>query len=228
MEVDAFCLRWNNHQPNLINMVQELLSQFNDVTLLCEDRAIRAHKLVLSACSGYFRRLLTSTLESQQHPFIFFKDVKASEMTAVMRFMYEGQVDIQQQELEGVLRLARTLEVTALSDIKNSGGVTPPVTPVTVAQPQLSPAQTTALPIRGTGGSIIKPATHPQHIISTPRPALSTSTSFPSLAPRMQPPIVPKPAKKKEDIQGTSSPPLAGTSLHDDDKVKYLDMCSLL
>ncbi|CAG0879783.1 unnamed protein product [Cyprideis torosa] len=121
MEVDAFCLRWNNHQSNLVNMVQDLLGQFNDVTLLCEDRAIRAHKLVLSACSGYFRRLLISSpMDNQQHPFIFFKDVKAAEMTAVIRFMYEGQVDIQQQELDGVLKLARTLEVTALSEIKTA------------------------------------------------------------------------------------------------------------
>lgn len=52
-----FCLRWNNHQPNMVSVFTSLLQndQLVDVTLLAENNEIHAHKIVLSACSPYFQ-----------------------------------------------------------------------------------------------------------------------------------------------------------------------------
>lgn len=52
-----FCLRWNNHQPNMVSVFSSLLQndQLVDVTLLAENNEIHAHKIVLSACSPYFQ-----------------------------------------------------------------------------------------------------------------------------------------------------------------------------
>lgn len=53
-----YCLRWNNHQPNLVTFFGNLLNResFVDVTLVSsEGRKLQAHKLVLSACSPYFQ-----------------------------------------------------------------------------------------------------------------------------------------------------------------------------
>ena len=57
MTDDRFCLRWNNHHPNLIAMFSSLLKndQMVDVTLISENREIHAHKIVLSACSPFFQ-----------------------------------------------------------------------------------------------------------------------------------------------------------------------------
>lgn len=52
-----FCLRWNNHQSNLLTVFDQLLTSeaFVDVTLAVEGQMLRAHKMVLSACSPYFQ-----------------------------------------------------------------------------------------------------------------------------------------------------------------------------
>lgn len=56
-ERSEFCLRWDNHHPNLITVFSRLLqnSQMIDVTLISENREIHAHKIVLSACSPFFQ-----------------------------------------------------------------------------------------------------------------------------------------------------------------------------
>ena len=57
MASQRFCLRWNNHQSNLLNVFDQLLhdESFVDVTLAVEGQLLRAHKMVLSACSPYFQ-----------------------------------------------------------------------------------------------------------------------------------------------------------------------------
>lgn len=51
-----FCLRWNNHQSTLIQNFDTLLESGTlvDCTLAAEGKYLKAHKVVLSACSPYF------------------------------------------------------------------------------------------------------------------------------------------------------------------------------
>ena len=76
-----FCLRWNDFQSNMVNSFKHLRDEksFTDVTLgmtdfllkhwllhltvsiepaACEGQTCKAHKMVLSACSPYFKSLL--------------------------------------------------------------------------------------------------------------------------------------------------------------------------
>ena len=55
-----YCLKWNNYQSNVTSTFKELLAveDFVDITLMAEGGALRAHKVVLSACSPYFRDIL--------------------------------------------------------------------------------------------------------------------------------------------------------------------------
>lgn len=59
MASDQFCLVWNNFQSSILNALGNLQTAQDlvDVTLMCEGKNIRAHKVVLSACSPYFRNL---------------------------------------------------------------------------------------------------------------------------------------------------------------------------
>ena len=54
---DKFCLRWNDFESNISSAFKELREDkdFFDVTLACEDDQLQAHKVILSACSDYFR-----------------------------------------------------------------------------------------------------------------------------------------------------------------------------
>lgn len=71
-----FCVRWNSYQSNLQNAFPKLLTSehFVDVTLACENEMLKCHKVVLSACSTYFEKLLLDN--PCQHPIIFMKDMK--------------------------------------------------------------------------------------------------------------------------------------------------------
>lgn len=85
-----FCLRWNNYQTNLTSVFDQLLQNesFVDVTLACDGHSIKAHKMVLSACSPYFQSLFFDN--PCQHPIIIMRDVKWPELKAAVEFMYKG------------------------------------------------------------------------------------------------------------------------------------------
>ena len=57
MPTQRFCLRWNNHQSNFVQVFDQLLhdESFVDVTIAVDGQLIKAHKMVLSACSPYFQ-----------------------------------------------------------------------------------------------------------------------------------------------------------------------------
>jgi len=58
-EEQQFCLRWNNFQANITSQFEALRDEedFVDVTLACDGQRLKAHKVVLSACSPYFKEL---------------------------------------------------------------------------------------------------------------------------------------------------------------------------
>lgn len=55
MATEHFCLRWNNHQSTLVSVFDNLLESGTlvDCTLAADGRYLKAHKVVLSACSTY-------------------------------------------------------------------------------------------------------------------------------------------------------------------------------
>ena len=89
---EKFCLRWNDFERNISGGFQEIRSDkdFFDVTLGCEDGQVSAHKLLLSACSPFFRTVLRRN--PHQHPLLYFKGIRHAELSALMDFMYQAQL----------------------------------------------------------------------------------------------------------------------------------------
>jgi len=56
-----YCLKWNNYQSHVAEIFTQLLQAESmvDVTLCAEGHKIRAHRIVLSACSPYFQVCLS-------------------------------------------------------------------------------------------------------------------------------------------------------------------------
>ncbi|CAK9827968.1 Longitudinals lacking protein, isoforms H/M/V [Anthophora retusa] len=122
MEDDQqFCLRWNNHQSTLIQNFDTLLETGTlvDCTLAAEGKYLKAHKVVLSACSPYFEGLLSEHYD--MHPIFILKDVKFKELKAMMDYMYKGEVNISQDQLAALLKAAESLQIKGLSESKTSG-----------------------------------------------------------------------------------------------------------
>ncbi|XP_023170367.2 longitudinals lacking protein, isoforms F/I/K/T isoform X1 [Drosophila hydei] len=117
-----FCLRWNNHQSTLISVFDTLLENETlvDCTLAAEGKFLKAHKVVLSACSPYFATLLQEQYD--KHPIFILKDVKYQELRAMMDYMYRGEVNISQDQLTALLKAAESLQIKGLSDNRSGTG----------------------------------------------------------------------------------------------------------
>ncbi|KAJ9601072.1 hypothetical protein L9F63_000807, partial [Diploptera punctata] len=116
-----YCLRWNNHRTNLLTVFEELLHNeaFTDVTLACEGSAsVKCHKMVLAACSSYFQSLFTEL--PCQHPVVVLKDVKYSEMKAILDYMYRGEVNVAHDQLGDLLKVAEALKIKGLVEERES------------------------------------------------------------------------------------------------------------
>jgi len=121
---EKFCLRWNDFETNISVAFRELREEkdFFDVTLACDDSQIQAHKVILSACSPFFRNILRRN--PHQHPLLYLKGVKYKDILSVLNFMYMGEVNVAQEELNSFLSVAEDLRVKGLTQ-NNSSSDTP-------------------------------------------------------------------------------------------------------
>ena len=114
MTGEKLCLKWNDFQDIVKVSFAELRTDtdFTDVTLACEDQSIKAHKVVLSACSPFFKKLF----KTHSHPqsLIYMKGMKANSLTAIIDFLYLGEANVFQEELDSFLALAEELQLKGL------------------------------------------------------------------------------------------------------------------
>ncbi|CAH1644641.1 unnamed protein product [Spodoptera littoralis] len=128
-----YSLRWNDFHSSMVSSFRRLRDEedFVDVTLACAGATFTAHKVVLSACSPYFRRLLKAN--PCQHPIVILRDVHDKDMESLLRFMYQGEVHIGQEQLKEFLRAAQLLQVRGLTDV-------PAPAPMTTLDQKASPS----------------------------------------------------------------------------------------
>ena len=60
VDSQKFCLKWDGFQSSVTSVFDHLRrdGELVDITLCCEGQRVRAHRMMLSACSPYFRELL--------------------------------------------------------------------------------------------------------------------------------------------------------------------------
>nr|ACO10878.1 Broad-complex core protein isoform 6 [Caligus rogercresseyi] len=122
-------LRWNDFESNIKLGFSELRQDedFYDVTLACESKQVKAHKVILSACSPFFRSLIKSV--SHAHPLLYLRGIKFAHLEALLSFMYNGEVNVTQEELTEFLSIAEELKIRGLtqegSSSSSSGTVVP-------------------------------------------------------------------------------------------------------
>jgi len=116
MASEKFCLRWNDFEANISSAFREIRDdkEFFDVTLASEDEnQIQAHKVIIGACSPFFRNILRKN--SHNHPLLYLKGVKYKELVSVLNFMYHGEVNVAQDDLNSFLAVAEELRVKGLT-----------------------------------------------------------------------------------------------------------------
>ncbi|XP_013776958.1 protein tramtrack, beta isoform-like isoform X3 [Limulus polyphemus] len=117
MGTQQFCLKWNNHHSNMLSVFEQLLNNeaLVDVTLACEGHSLKAHKVVLSACSPFFQTLFVDN--PCKHPIVIMKDMRYVDMKAIIDFIYHGEVNVSQDQLSALLKTAETLKVKGLAEV---------------------------------------------------------------------------------------------------------------
>ena len=113
---DTFCLRLDEFERNIKKSWQDLQieTDFCDVTLACEDKQIKTHKVILSACSPVLRNILK--LNQNPHPLIYLRRVKYKNLLNLLNFMYQGEANVLEEDLSSFLDVAEDLNIRGLSE----------------------------------------------------------------------------------------------------------------
>ena len=117
---EKLCLQWNDYQENIkgaFSLFRED-KDFNNVTLVCEDgQQVEAHKVILAASSPFFQKLLGRNKHS--YPLVYMRGVKIDDLIAIVDFLYRGEANIAQENLDSFLAIAEELQLRGLMGKKD-------------------------------------------------------------------------------------------------------------
>ena len=119
---EKLCLRWNDFQENLNSAFGQLRNDrdFADVTLACEDGTqIETHRVILASTSPFFMEVLKKN--KHPRPLIYMRGLKATELVAMVDFLYFGEANVDQESLELFLGLAEELKLKGLTGSSSEG-----------------------------------------------------------------------------------------------------------
>ncbi|XP_050438821.1 zinc finger protein chinmo [Adelges cooleyi] len=111
-----FCLKWNSFSNNLVTAFDSLFKSesLTDVSLFCEGKTFKAHKLILAACSKHFQDIFEATPLGTSL-IVILDGTSSTNMESLLEFMYRGEVQISQERLSSFLKTADHLQVKGLS-----------------------------------------------------------------------------------------------------------------
>jgi len=113
---NLFDLKWNNFAAHLTELSSSLLqdSTLLDISIQCGTEVVRAHRLVLSACSPWFREVIIN-MQANPSPLVVLWETKMVDMKNILSFMYNGEVQVEHDSLLSFLKLAGYLQVKGLT-----------------------------------------------------------------------------------------------------------------
>ena len=112
---EQLCLQWNDFKENVNGAFRNLRKDedFSDVTLACEDgHQLKGHKVILASSSPFFKDLLVKN--QHPHPLIYMRGVKSVDLKAIVDFLYLGEANIFQEDLDSFLAIAAELKLQGL------------------------------------------------------------------------------------------------------------------
>lgn len=113
---EKICLKWNDFKENISSAFVSLREDkdFADVTLVCEDgHHVEAHKVILAASSPFFQHLFS--VNKHAHPLIYMRGMKSDDLVAIVDFLYHGETNICQENLDYFLAIAAELKLKGLT-----------------------------------------------------------------------------------------------------------------
>ena len=115
-----YSLKWNDFESNASKSFDLFRNEdfLHDVTLVGDDqKQVSAHKLVLSASSDYFKNVLKNN--RHPHPLFCFDGIVAEDLSNMVAYIYNGEVEIYQEGLDRFLAIAVRLKLKGLFEEGN-------------------------------------------------------------------------------------------------------------
>ena len=120
---ERFSLKWNDFQSNVCNSFSLLRNEeyLHDVTIVTDDNEHTVgHKLVLSASSEYFKSIFKKNKNS--HPLLCLEGVSSKDVRNILDYIYNGEVQILQEDLDRFLNVAQRLRLEGLQQSDSDAG----------------------------------------------------------------------------------------------------------
>ena len=121
--MEKLCLQWNDFKENATSSFRELREDkdLTDVTLACEDgKQVEAHKIILAASSPFFMEILKKN--KHFHPLKYMRGLKSETLLSIVDFLYLGEANVLQENLESFLALAEELKLKGLNETDQQPG----------------------------------------------------------------------------------------------------------
>ncbi|XP_059088917.1 modifier of mdg4-like [Tigriopus californicus] len=135
---------WPDFHCSVVSAISDLRTQdsFFDVTVFAQERGFPAHKLILSACSGLFKKIF-QTVSNKTIQVVKFKDIQPLYLQRALDFMYQGQIELTESQLPTFLAVAKKLQLKGLSRFHQTTGRSPqppkrPISGTPSGSPQVS------------------------------------------------------------------------------------------
>ena len=121
---EKFCLKWNDFHSNVSKSFGLFRNEdyLHDVTLVSDDHhQMSAHKLVLSACSEYFKDIFKNNNKSNAQTILCLDGIATDDLKNIMDYIYNGEVNIFQDGLDRFLGVAQRLKLEGLMGNDDTG-----------------------------------------------------------------------------------------------------------
>ena len=118
-----FTVKWKDFKSNVSKSFGLLRYEeyLHDVTLVSDDeKQISAHKLVLSACSDYFKNIFKNYKSSTSCLLICLSGVSTHNLENMLEYMYNGEVQINQTDLDQFMEIAQKFTLQGLVSDQSS------------------------------------------------------------------------------------------------------------
>ncbi|KAG9471986.1 kelch-like protein 40 [Eleutherodactylus coqui] len=89
-------------------------SKFIDCVLKIKGKEFPCHRLVLAACSPYFRAIFLSDLEESKKKEIDLEDVDPDVMGKILNYIYTSEIDITEQNVQDIFSVANMFQIPSI------------------------------------------------------------------------------------------------------------------
>ena len=116
MSEKHYGVQWKDFKSNVSSAFRRLRADkdFTNVTLVCEDgQQMEAHKLILAASSPFFEKILQKN--KHPHPLIYLKGSKSEDMQSILDFLYLGEANVHNENLDSFLAIAEEFKLKELA-----------------------------------------------------------------------------------------------------------------